>query len=315
MSLEFNQFFKRQRLSSTYKPMLAKCLLDLGDYDKNEGGQWVKKDEDVYTINLHFLAARFLRYYHPLRFKFKLKQEATKETVAIYKILTEHKHLFEKLRRKYTPTKEEMCSELFHEMREKTIKHPLMRVQVLPKLRKDCNIYEISEDKKYIKIRKYVVDYIQSNKNILEASLNHMISVYLETCNAAPSISTKMIEGLNRKNLSSKLKEEILKISNNTCFYCPANNVEFDMDHFIPWNYLGQTEQYNMVPACKHCNTSKNDKLTIKKYLNDLIERNKKLKKLPMGYSEEFLANMYENSIVEYHGKNRKLWRNVENIV
>ena len=82
------------------------------------------------------------------------------------------------------------------------------------------------------------------------------------------------------------------------------------MDHFIPWNYLGQTEQYNMVPACTPCNSSKNDKLTVKKFLDSLIKRNQKLEKLPMGYSKEFLTNLYENAIIEYHGRTKKLWQN-----
>jgi len=309
MSVEFNNFFKRHKLASTYKPTLAKCLLDLADYSENEGSQWVKKQNDTYIVNLHFVAARFLRYYHPLKFKFKLKQESTYQTVAIYDILQENEDLFKELRSKDTPSKKDMCSELFHEMREKTFKHSLMREQVLPKLLKDCNIYTISDDKNFLSIKKDVVNYMCSNKNILESALNHMISKYLENCNAAPNISTKLDEKLKRKNLSTKPKNEVLEIANHTCFYCPAKNVKFDMDHFVPWNYLGQTEQYNMVPACKHCNPSKNDKLTIEKFLDKIIERNKKLEKLPMGYSEEFMRNMYENCRLEYHGRGNELWQ------
>jgi len=311
MSLEFNQFFKRHRLASTYKPTLVKCLLDLGDYEKDEGSEWVTKNDDTFTVNLHFIAARFLRYYYPLKFKFKLKQEASKETVAIYKILDDYKDLFNQLRSKDTPSKKQMCMKLFEEMRETTFRHSLMRTMVLPLLLKDCPIYENTKDKQHIIIKKDIVEFMHKNKNILESALNHMIARYLETCNASPSISTKMNEKLKRKDLSAKLEEEVLKISDNTCFYCPAKNVKFAMDHFVPWNYLGQTEQYNMVPACTPCNSSKNDKLTDRKYLDKLIERNKKLKKLPMGYSKEFLTNMYENAIVEYHGRERKLWPNV----
>jgi 5-methylcytosine-specific restriction endonuclease McrA len=310
MSVEFNKFFKRHSLASTYKPTLAKCLLDLGDYKQDEGNQWVKKHNDEYIVNLHFVAARFLRYYHPLKFKFKLKQESTTQTVAIYDILQEHKELFDTLRAKDTPSKKDMCGDLFQDMREKTIKHPLMRVQVLPKLLNDCNIYTISDDKNFITIKKNVVDYMCANKDVLESALNHMISKYLENCNAAPNISTKLDEKLKRKYLLTNPKNEVLEIAHNTCFYCPAKNVEFAMDHFIPWNYLGQTEQYNMVPACTPCNSSKNDKLTIKKFLDILIERNQKLEKLPMGYSKEFLTNLYENAIIEYHGRNKKLWQN-----
>jgi hypothetical protein len=41
MISEFNRFFKSKSLASTYKPTLAKCLLDLADYQVDEGSQWV----------------------------------------------------------------------------------------------------------------------------------------------------------------------------------------------------------------------------------------------------------------------------------
>ena len=41
--------------------MFLKCLLDLGDYDENEGGQWVKKQNDEYIIDLNFVVVRFIR--------------------------------------------------------------------------------------------------------------------------------------------------------------------------------------------------------------------------------------------------------------
>jgi len=57
MISEFNRFFKSKTLASTYKPTLAKCLLDLGDYVEDEGGNWVKIKDDTYTVDLHFVAA------------------------------------------------------------------------------------------------------------------------------------------------------------------------------------------------------------------------------------------------------------------
>jgi len=116
--LEFNNFFKRKSLASTYKPTLLKCLLDLGDHNGDEGSQWVKKDGDTFTVDLNFVTARFLRYYHPLKFKFNLKQEATKKRIAIYSILEEYQN---ELGVKTTPTKKIFCSDKFEEMRRKTI--------------------------------------------------------------------------------------------------------------------------------------------------------------------------------------------------
>ena len=59
MISEFNRFFKSNTLASTYKPTLAKCLLDLGDYSEDEGGEWVKLDGETYTVDLHVLLQIF----------------------------------------------------------------------------------------------------------------------------------------------------------------------------------------------------------------------------------------------------------------
>ena len=75
MISEFNRFFSSQNLASTYKPTFLKCLLDLADYKEDEGGNWVVKNGNEITVDLNFVAARFLRYYWPLLFKFRLKQD------------------------------------------------------------------------------------------------------------------------------------------------------------------------------------------------------------------------------------------------
>ena len=83
------------------------------------------------------------------------------------------------------------------------------------------------------------------------------------------------------------------------------------MENFLPWNFLFQTENYNIIAACQACNSSKNDKLPHGKYLEKIIKRNQSLDDLPMGYSEEFMKNMYENCRLEYHGRDKTLWQNV----
>ena len=308
MISEFNRFFKSKTLASTYKPTLAKCLLDLGDYVEEEGGNWVKIKDDTYTVDLHFVAARFLRFYHPLRFTFKLRQQATPNRITIYEILEKYS---EQLGTKSTPSKKQMCKEQFSQMREEAINNDALKRQVLPKLLNDCNIYEYTIGSKFIKIKKDVVEYMRDNKKILEAALNHMIASYLEKCNSSPNISTKLEEKISRTKLTSKNLQEIIDLQDSCCFYCGEKGDSFAQDHFLPWNYLFQTEQYNMVPACQRCNSSKNDKLTVQKYLEKVIDRNKKLHDVPMGYSEEFMRNMYENCKLEYHGRGQELWQNV----
>ena len=308
MISEFNRFFKSKSLASTYKPTLVKCLLDLADYQNDEGGQWVKQKGDTYTVDLHFIVARFLRYYHPLRFKFKLKQEATKKRIAIYSILEEFE---EQLGVKSTPSKKVMCSEKFSEIREKTIVNGAIRQQVLPKLRNDCNIYIINSGSKSIEIKKEIIDFMRDNKPLLEYALNHMIAKYLEKCNSSPNISTKLEEKISRTILPKDKFEKMINMQNSCCFYCGNKGDSFAQEHFLPWNFLFQTENYNIIAACQTCNSSKNDRLPHGKYLDKIIKRNQGLENLPMGYSEEFMKNMYENCRLEYHGRDKTLWQNV----
>ena len=176
MTSEFNRFFSSKNLASTYKPIFVKCLLDLGDHTKEEGAKWVKRHGDFLTVDLNFVAGRFLRYYHPLRFKFKLKQEATPKRIAIYRILEEFEEL---IGVKTTPSKKTMCSDDFAEMRLKTIREGI-KPQVLKKLLNDCKIYSINSGSNSIEVKQEIVDEMMIHKKVLEAALNHMIAGYLE---------------------------------------------------------------------------------------------------------------------------------------
>ena len=95
MTSEFNRFFKSKNLASTYKPTFLKCLLDIGDYENDEGSQWVHQKQNQYEVDLNFVAVRFIRYYWPLKFIFKIKQEATHTPIAVYRILDEFSELIE----------------------------------------------------------------------------------------------------------------------------------------------------------------------------------------------------------------------------
>lgn len=302
---EFNRFFKKQSLASTYKPTFVKCLLDIGDCKDQEGKKWITDNGNELTVDLNFIIARFLRYYHPLKFKFKLKQEATRNTIAIYDILERYKS---QLGTKSVPSLKKLCSEKFSEIREITIKNDAIQKQVMPKLLNDCKIY--THDSKKITIKKEIIEYMKNNKNVLTAALNNMISTYLEKCNKKfPDISTKLLDEIPRKKLDKEKFGKITALQNSCCFYCEKEFHSFEQEHFIPWNFVPQTENYNIVAACKKCNNSKNDRLSEKRFLEKIITRNKQLDNLPIEYSEEFMSTTYENCRSEYHGVNENLWK------
>jgi len=173
---EFNRFFLSKSLASTYKPTFLKCLLDLADYSENEGSQWVKQTNDSLEVDLNFVAARFIRYYWPLRFKFKLKQEATPTPIAMYRLLDEYVQLFEK--NKSQPSKRELCSDKFSGLRLRAIREGI-KPQVLRKLLNDCKIYSVTKGSNSIIIKKSTVNFMKDHKKILEYALNHVLLIFL----------------------------------------------------------------------------------------------------------------------------------------
>ena len=302
---EINRFFKKQSLASTYKPMFLKCLLDLGDYEEEEGGQWVKKQNDSLIVDLNFVIVRFLRYYHPLKFTFKLKQfPHAEKQLGVYENLEKFK---DELGVKSQPTKKQLCKDKFAPIREETIASDGIKYQVLPKLLNDCNIYVPSKDKRSIKIKNEIVDYMRKNKNILESGINYMLAKYLEGINASPNIATKLQEKIPRRKLNTGFPE-IIELQNGKCFFCDGKFDNYAQEHFLPWNFIFRTENFNITAACKICNSKKNDRLPHEKYLEKIITRNKKLNDLPSGYSEEFFRQLYETCRIEYHGKDVDLW-------
>ena len=114
-------------------------------------------------------------------------------------------------------------------------------------------------------------------------------------------------------------------MQNSCCFYCGCpenklreeNGTKFFQDHLIPWNFVRETKNYNIVPACFDCNSDKSDKLPAKEYLNAKIDSNKSLEagteyplfELPYGYRPETMLNRYGDCLIEYHGPNQELWK------
>jgi len=200
-----------------------------------------------------------------------------------------------------------LCSKDFEEIRKKTINEGI-KPQVLKKLLNDCKIYKINKGSKSIVIKKEIIHFMNKNKKLLESALNHMIARYLENCNVSPNISTKLEEKIPRKKLKTQEFNEIVSLQKSRCFYCEKKFDSFAQEHFLPWNWVWQTENFNMVPACRDCNSSKHDKLPEEKFLKKLLERNKKLDNLPIGYSDKFLETQYENCRTGYHGIDEDLW-------
>lgn len=302
---EFNRFFSSKTLASTYKPTLMKCLLDIGDCKEDEGQKWIKDNDNSLEVDLNFLALRFIRYYWPLLFKSKLKQEATATPIVVYRILNDNVGLFGK--NKSRPTKQQLCQDKFVELRLKIIREGI-KPQVLKKLLNDCDIYELGNNNNSIIIQKDIVQFMKENKKTLEAALNHTTAIYLEKINYTPNISIKLEEKILRTVLKDDDFSEIIKMQDGKCFYCEKRKSKFAQDHFIPWNYDSNTQSFNIVPVCTKCNSSKSDNLPNENFLKKILKRNQQLSEISYGYTEDGFKRQYFECKSAYHGNSQPLW-------
>ena len=66
--------------------------------------------------------------------------------------------------------------------------------------------------------------------------------------------------------------EEIKQLQGGKCFFCSCQFDTYAQEHFLPWNFIFRTENFNITAACKTCNGSKNDRLPETKYLEKIIQ-------------------------------------------
>lgn len=74
----------------------------------------------------------------------------------------------------------------------------------------------------------------------------------------------------NLYGLPKKIKEQIFKRDNYTCYYCGKTNLETKLvvDHKMPTSRGGTHEFTNLITACSKCNTLKGYK-TDKEFINN----------------------------------------------
>ncbi len=303
---QFNRFFTRAKMQSTYKPYFLKSILDLTEYNDSpksfQGKNWIKKLPDGLKVDLEFIASRFAFMYWNPHFKFRLKQSPSypREDVHIHLILDDMQNKLEK--RKKIPKITVFCSPLNSGIRKRIISK-CIQTDVLHRLLKDCNVYDISDNKKSIFVSNSVIEFISKNKPLLQNAIDFVITSFLETCNTAPQIATKISEKEPLSQLKSSIFAQMIRKQNGLCFYCVKRKIEVQ-EHVIPKNYVWDTKPHNIVGACTKCNKEKwYNLLPDENTFNKVLERNDEewIKKIEGDqYSREAYKSQYHTCHSDY---------------
>lgn len=86
-----------------------------------------------------------------------------------------------------------------------------------------------------------------------------------------------------RKDLSVYREVLFKEFEECNCFYC-GRKLSIDraiqVDHFIPWSFVKDDKLWNFVLSCPQCNGKKNNKIPSAKYLQAVLDRNERARKI-----------------------------------
>jgi len=304
---EFSQFFQTGVLTSSYKPVLLKAILY---YLKTSP---VNQEGAIEFIAIDKIAEYFFTINFTLHKRFRLKQLTHKaRDVKIYQYIDEH----------FADDPGIHPPDVIPPDTIGKIKKLLFR-NVLYLLRQDAHIYDFYDtgqqaislprnikdetefktllrergiqerDIHYIGIPARIAQFISFQRPILEAATIANLAIFLEKVNTMPNLLVKIMvaDGTYHKlrNISSTEKQRLYEYQNNRCFYCGKDmEITPEADHFIPYDYLFDSQMWNIVGACQNCNRAKSNYIVGEAFLQRLKRRNEE---------EPFLSHFYKEAV------------------
>lgn len=116
-----------------------------------------------------------------------------------------------------------------------------------------------------------------SNRDVLEIIANYWWASYLEKVNlAAPLIIEKVQRNGDQRRALRRFYYLLLKIGEGRCFYCDRtlDQSPVEVDHVIPWSFILGDPLWDLVLACRNCNSAKSDYLPTERFLDKLVHLN-----------------------------------------
>ncbi len=309
----FAEFFtKRVKMSSTYKPILLRSLLDIGDLDDPKrsdglvGREWLERKDGRLIVDLNFVAARFAKYYWDMKYSFKMRQSQSPKDANIVRMIEEcHGG------RKKPPTVQELAGDEMADFRKKVITKSI-KPQPLRYLLTDMPKFYERTAPNVISFDEGIVPFMHRHRTILRKGINNVLTKYLERVNrSTPSIANKVdCETAGRIQLPRKMRDFIQAKHGFRCFYCQKRLDSGrcqHIDHVIPYNYVFSTVPYNCVLACQRCNCVKSDRLPEREIFDGVLERNDNIKEemfrsFESVYEEGAYRRLFESCADEYNG-------------
>ena len=168
---------------------------------------------------------------------------------------------------------------------------------------KEQSLYLINLKNKKIMPNNRWIKYIKENYFLLELFVLNEWFKYMQTYNVnSPSLYEKLkLPNLKRNSLDTerKLWVEIIKKNEVKCIFSGEKLTEknFDIDHFICWNFLGHDQEWNLIPIISKKNRSKNNKVPEINLIKNFVD----FKIKSFGYAKKILSDNKFNDYLSRH--------------
>ncbi len=295
----------RSGKNNTYKFAFARFLLDYSS------------EKDVVQVRYSEIAKYFFRYYWLQECKSKLLQGPLNQQPEIITIIRKefageaYPYTFKELERK-KPTKIESCVEL---ITKRCFDDVVPRFQGREKIFFDYSAteYHDSADNKKINplgeilMNPDAIRFFKNNHDVLFKAVILEWVRFLEARNLGMPRLVSKIEANDIGPRDQAKFRRLLELFTDTCFYCKGvlEPNKTHVDHVLPYDYIGDTELWNLVLACQACNCKKLNNLPPRKYITALKERNTKHATLrPMQKSLHSLNHGTRD--IDWHYENAK---------
>lgn len=295
-------------MSSTYKPVFLRALLDVGDLQDPTkarsliGCEWLERKDGKLLVDLNFIAIRFAKYYWDMEYSFRLRQSQDPQDANITRLI---KSIHEQ--GKKPPTIEELAGKEMEYFRKKVIDKSIKR-EVLVHLLTDMQDLYKKTNSSTISLDDDVIEFLYVHKILLKRGLTNVLAKYLEKLNRmTPQISNKIdSDDKRRQALGAEIQVKMNKWQDSKCFYCKGRLQGPHVDHIIPYNYVFTTDTYNCALACQQCNCTKSDMLPTRSIFDSVIDRNREiidyLNQFKQEYNEGSYRRLFDMCVEEYNG-------------
>ena len=142
---------------------------------------------------------------------------------------------------------------------------------------KEKPLYLINFEEKKIILNLDWLKYIQEHFHFLELWVLNEWHQYMQYQNRnSPSLYQKLrFPELQRNSLDKQRKfwKKIINKHEIKCIFSKQILTEnnFDIDHFICWNFLAHDQEWNLIPVLSEINRSKNNKIPDRKFIGPFV--------------------------------------------